>query len=120
MTHPLTKLIAPWFVVAGARRRGHRTAPAGVRRTAGCPRRRDRRFILPARTAPPAAPTAPADVASARAQCTAADERRSRSSRRESSRSRTEGRAQARRRHVAAHTDALAKIQRNERHVIYG
>jgi hypothetical protein len=119
MTHPWTQLIAPWLVVAGLA--GAATAqPAGA--GAAPPAAPAATESPPA--APPAAPApspaAPGDAASARAQCTAsmnadpkfaaeivkiADEKAALKRDADT---------------LAAHTDAYAHIQKNERHVIYG
>jgi hypothetical protein len=119
MTHPWTQLIAPWLVVAGLA--GAATAqPAGA--GAAPPAAPAATESPPA--APPAAPApspaAPGDAASVRAQCTAAmnadpkfaaeivkiaDEKAALKRDADT---------------LAAHTDAYAHIQKNERHVIYG
>ena len=120
MTHPWTKLIAPWLVVAGlagaatgqpATGAGAASPAAGAAATESPP---------PAPPAVPAAPPAAPDAASARAQCTAAmnadpkfaaeivkiaDEKAALKRDADT---------------LAAHTDAYAHVQKNERHVIYG
>ena len=109
MTHPWTKLIAPWLVMAGLA--GAATGQPATGSEAAPP-------AAPAATEPPAA--APADAASARTQCTAAmnadpkfaaeivkiaDEKAALKRDADT---------------LAAHTDAYAHVQKNERHVIYG
>ncbi len=119
MTHSLTKLIAPWLVIAGlagaaaAQPAGSGAAPpaAPAAATESPP---------PAPPAAPAAPpAAPVDAASARAQCTAAMNADPKFA---AEIVKVADAAAAARRDadtVAAHTDAYAHIQKNERHVIY-
>jgi len=95
MTHPLTKLIASWFVIAG---------------------------LAGAAAAQPAAPESPppADAASARAQCTAAMNADPKFA---AEIVKVADEAAAMKRDadtLAAHNDAYAHVQKNERHVIYG
>jgi len=121
MTHPLTKLIAPWFVVAGlaGAATGQPAAGSGAAPPAA-PAAATDGSSSPAPAAPPAAPTAPADVASARAQCTAA---MNADPKFEAEIVKIADEKAALKRDadtLAAHTDAYAKVQRNERHVIYG
>lgn len=102
MTHPVTKLIAPWLVIAGL-------AGAAAAQPAA------------PESPPPAAPAAaPADAASARAQCTAAMNADPKFAAEivkvadEAAAIKRDGET------LAAHNDAYAHIQKNERHVIYG
>ena len=117
MTHPWTKLIAPWLVVAGLAgaatgqpATGSEAAPPAAPATATAP---------PA-SAPPAAPAATGDAASARAQCTAA---MNADPKFEAEIVKIADEKAAIKRDadtLAAHTDAYAHVQKNERHVIYG
>jgi prophage DNA circulation protein len=111
MTHALTKLIAPWLVIAGLAGATAAQPAAGSDPAA------------PAAAAAPAAPAAPAaapgDAASARAQCTAAmnaDPTFAAEIVKIADASAALKRDQET---LAAHTDAYAHIQKNERHVIY-
>jgi prophage DNA circulation protein len=104
MTHALTKLIAPWLVIAGL------AGAAAAQPAAGSD---------PAAPAAPAAPPAPVDAASARAQCTTAmnaDPTFAAEIVKTADASAALKRDQET---LAAHTDAYAHIQKNERHVIY-
>jgi hypothetical protein len=117
MTHPWTKLIAPWFVVAGLA--GAATGQPATGSGAGSPSAAPAAPASPAQ-APPAAPAAPADAASARAQCTAAMNADPKFAA-EIVRIADEKAALKRDADtLAAHTDAYAHVQKNERHVIYG
>lgn len=105
MTHPLTKLIVPWLVIAGLAT----AAAAQIAAATGSP--------PPA--APAAAPAAAVDAASARAQCTAAMNADPKFA---AEIVKIADQAAAIKRDadtLAAHTDAYAHIQKNERHVIY-
>jgi hypothetical protein len=117
MTHPLIKLIAPWFVVAGlAGAAAGQPAPGSG---AASPAPPAAATDAPA-PAPPAVPAAPVDVAGARAQCTAA---MNADPKFEAEIVKIADEKAALKRDadtLAAHTDAYAKVQRNERHVIYG
>ncbi|HEX3483314.1 MAG TPA: hypothetical protein VHT91_50225 [Kofleriaceae bacterium] len=118
MTHPWTQLIAPWLVVAGLA--GAATGQPATGAGAASP-------AAPAAAtepSPPAAPAAPAappgDAASARAQCTAA---MNADPKFEAEIVRIADEKAALKRDadtVAAHTDAYAHVQKDERHVIYG
>jgi hypothetical protein len=109
MTHPVTKLIAPWLVIAGL---------------AGAAAAQPAAPESPPPAAPAAAPAAPAaaaaDAASARAQCTAAMNADPKFAAEivkvadEAAAIKRDGET------LAAHNDAYAHIQKNERHVIYG
>jgi hypothetical protein len=119
MTHPWTKLIAPWLVVAGlAGAAAAQPAGAGAAPPAAPAATESPPAAPPAATAP--SPAATGDAASARAQCTAAmnadpkfaaeivkiaDEKAALKRDADT---------------LAAHTDADAHVQKNERHVIYG
>jgi hypothetical protein len=116
MTHPLSKLIAPWLVIAGL------AGAAAAQPAAGSDP------AAPAASAPatgspppaaPAAPAAPVDPASARAQCTAAMNADPTFA---AEIVKVADQTAAMKRDadtLAAHTDAYAHIQKNERHVIY-
>jgi hypothetical protein len=115
MTHPLTKLIAPWFVVAGLA--GAATGQPAAGSGAASP-------AAPAaatESSPPAAaPAAPADAATARAQCTAA---MNADPKFEAEIVKIADEKAALKRDadtLAVHTEAYARVQKNERHVIYG
>jgi hypothetical protein len=106
MTRPVTKLIAPWLVIAGL---------------AGAAAAQPAAPESPPPAAAPAAPAAaPADAASARAQCTAAMNADPKFAAEivkvadEAAAIKRDGET------LAAHNDAYAHIQKNERHVIYG
>ena len=116
MTHPWTKLIAPWLVVAGLAGAATGQPATGSEAAPAAPAA----ATEPPASAPPAAPAATGDAASARAQCTAAmnadpkfaaeivkiaDEKAALKRDADT---------------LAAHTDAYAHVQKNERHVIYG
>ena len=110
MTHPWTQLIAPWLVVAGL-------AGAAAAQPAGAGAASPAAPESPTPTAPAAAP---GDAASARAQCTAA---MNADPKFEAEIVRIADEKAALKRDadtVAAHTEAYAHIQKNERHVIYG
>jgi hypothetical protein len=112
MTHPLTKLIAPWFVVAGLA--GAATGQPATGSGAASP------AAPTAATDASAPPAAPADAASARAQCTAA---MNADPRFEAEIVKIADEKAALKRDadtLAVHTDAYARVQKNERHVIYG
>jgi len=105
MTHPLTKLIVPWLVIAGL-------ATAAAAQTAAATE-------SPPPAAPAAAPAAAVDAASARAQCTTAMNADPKFA---AEIVKIADQAAAIKRDadtLAAHTDAYAHIQKNERHVIY-
>lgn len=117
MTHPWTKLFAPWLVMAGLA--GAATGQPATGAGAASP-------AAPAATespppaVPAAPPAAPGDAASARAQCTAA---MNADPKFEAEIVRIADEKAALKRDadtVAAHTEAYAHIQKNERHVIYG
>ena len=119
MTHPWTQLIAPWLLVAGlAGAAAAQPAGAGAA-TPAAPAATE--SPAPAAPAPPAAPAAaPGDAASERAQCTAA---MNADPKFEAEIVRIADEKAAIKRDadtVAAHTDAYAHIQKDERHVIYG
>jgi hypothetical protein len=118
MTHPLTKLIAPWLVVVGLA--GAAVAQPAAGAAAPATATESTPPAPPAApAAPPAEPAASPAGASARAQCTAAmnadpkfaaeivkiADQAAASKRDEDT--------------VKAHTDAYAHVQKNERHVIY-
>jgi hypothetical protein len=110
MTHPLTKLIAPWLVIAGL------AGAAGAQPAAT--------ESAPPASPPAAAPAAPAaapvDAAGARAQCTAAMNADPKFAA-EIVKVADEAAALKRDQDTLnAHNDAYAHIQKNERHVIYG
>jgi hypothetical protein len=112
MTHPLTKLIAPWFVVAGLA--GAATGQPATGSGAASP------AAPTAATDASAPPAAPADAASARAQCTAA---MNADPKFEAEIVKIADEKAALKRDadtLAAHTEAYAHVQKNERHVIYG
>jgi hypothetical protein len=118
MTHPLTKLIAPWFVVAGlaGAAAGQPAAGSGAASPAAPAAATD----APPPAPPPAPPAAPADVAGARAQCTAA---MNADPKFEAEIVKIADEKAALKRDadtLAAHTEAYARVQKNERHVIYG
>lgn len=116
MTHPWTKLIAPWLVMAGlaGAATGQPAAGAGA-----APPAAPAAAAEPA-SAPPAAPAATGDAASARTQCTAAMNADPKFAA-EIVRIADEKAALKRDADtLAAHTDAYAHVQKNERHVIYG
>jgi hypothetical protein len=121
MTHPWTKLIAPWLVMAGLA--GAATGQPATGAGAASPAAPAAATESPP-PAPPAVPAAPpaasGDVASARAQCTAA---MNADPKFEAAIVRTADEKAALKRDadtLAAHTDAYAHVQKNESHVIYG
>lgn len=111
MTHPWTQLIAPWLVVAGLA--GAATGQPATGAGAASP-------AAPAAATEAPPPAAPGDATSARAQCTAA---MNADPKFEAEIVRIADEKAALKRDadtVAAHTDAYAHVQKDERHVIYG
>lgn len=122
MIHPLTKLIAPWLVIAGL-------AGAAAAQPAGSGAAPPAAPAATTESPPPAPPAAPAaspgapaaspDATSARAQCTAAMNADPKFAA-EIVKTADEKAALKRDQDTLdAHSDAYAHIQKNERHVIY-
>jgi len=121
MTHPWTKLIAPWLVVAGLAGAAAGQPAAGAGAASPAAPAAATESPPPAPPAVPAAPPAASgDAASARAQCTAA---MNADPKFEAEIVKIADEKAALKRDadtLAAHTDAYAHVQKNERHVIYG
>jgi hypothetical protein len=119
MTHPWTQLIAPWLVVAGlAGAAAAQPAGAGAAPPAAPAATESPPAAPPAATAP--SPAATGDAADARAQCTAAMNADPKFAAEIVKIADEKAAIKRDADTLAAHTDAYAHVQKNERHVIYG